>query len=326
VIDGGPFADVPLELLDRYVDTIVALIVSHNDADHHRGACQIIDEYWKTIECIFLLEDRPIDRIGLYQLAKRRRDEGVVKEIQRLERTRRATPLFEDSTSGLALDVLYPEFSDNLDARQSKEPNATSAILLLYCGARRVLFPGDSTLDAWHRLHRRLGGPVYCDVMAVPHHGGVIWNRVGGPADKTSGEPLSVAEELEWLYREAIVCRNAVISVGTSDTYNHPRRAVIQAIRAGQKSPAVLCTQITRKCCDADGLRRLGAGVLTPNEWSASHKDGGEREARGVACAGTVVVKIGPDDVRVERLGIHQESIDSLKNEENFWWHPVCRR
>ena len=71
VIDCGVSGRVPLLLLRRYVDQIVALIVSHNDKDHHGGASDIIAAYPNAIDHVYFLQDRPVEQISLYGVVKR---------------------------------------------------------------------------------------------------------------------------------------------------------------------------------------------------------------------------------------------------------------
>jgi glyoxylase-like metal-dependent hydrolase (beta-lactamase superfamily II) len=326
VIDGGPSGEVPLLLLDRYVDTIHALIVSHNDADHHRGAFQILERSMGTLEDVYFLEDRPFDRIGLYELAERRLRAGSIRRVIRLERSDRSHVLYEDPQKDLTLDLLYPEFLDNLAGREQNDPNATSAVLALHCGTSRVLFPGDSKIETWRRIRRRLGGPVRCDVSAVPHHGGVVWDQVGEERDPGGDSPRGVTDQLRWLYREAIVCKYAIISTGTHNRYGHPRPEVVRAIReAGGRHSSVLCTQLTPNCCNQSLLEDFESGIIPLNSLSASYLDGIKRgkDVQSIACAGTVLVRIGPDCVAIDPLEQHQARITALQGIPD--WHPLCR-
>lgn len=326
VIDGGPNADIPLRFLDSYVDFLVALIVSHNDADHHRGAFQILERYRGEVESVYFLEDRPFDRIGLYELAERRLREGSIRRVIRLERSDRCHILYENHEIGLTLDLLYPEFLDNLNARRRGDPNITSAVLALECGKGRIVFPGDSTIEAWKRIHQRLGGPVICDVLAVPHHGGMITRGTKEKQSEMMGSAVENPETADSFYEQFVICKHAIISAGTHNTYGHPRASVIRALRtAGGLKRNILCTQMTAQCCDAAHLRRIFPGLMEMSNRSGSHKDLTPETSptRGVSCAGTVLVKMGRDRLEIERISDHQGRLDELSI--NPWWHPLCR-
>jgi beta-lactamase superfamily II metal-dependent hydrolase len=78
VIDCGPAAHVPLRLLHRYVDQIVALVVSHNDSDHHGGAAGIVAAYPRAIDQVYFLQDRPVEQIGLYAVVQDALNRGLM--------------------------------------------------------------------------------------------------------------------------------------------------------------------------------------------------------------------------------------------------------
>jgi beta-lactamase superfamily II metal-dependent hydrolase len=175
VIDGGPSAEIPLILLCRYVDTIEALFVSHNDADHHRGVIQILQQYRGAIKQFYFLEDRPLDEIGLYRLAKELMEDKSIGECLRLERNENYHVLYKDEQADLYLELLFPTVMDNLGARTAGDSNSTSAVLALHCGKRRIVFSGDATIEAWQTINNRVGGPSPSDIFVVPHHGGIVW-------------------------------------------------------------------------------------------------------------------------------------------------------
>jgi competence protein ComEC len=320
VIDGGPAESrqVPLTLLaDLQVRRIEALVVSHNDSDHHGGAREILWAHRDKVHRVYFLVDRPLNEIKIFQSAKRADADRVSKGrapidwcwLGRNPPSKIAT-LYQDQRLGIRLDILYPSFKANLAAQEGRKPNATSAILRLRCGERSLVFPGDATFEAWKDIHELLRRKALaCDILAVPHHGGVIWR---------GRRQEQIQDELDWLYREAIRCQYAIISVGTGNDDGHPRRESVRAIRdsATGKTPVVLCTQLTPQCCaDPKSLR---PGVIGPRMPSLSLLNA----ARGTACAGTILAEFGPDKVTVQRVRRHQESVDNLAASGG---HPLCR-
>lgn len=266
VIDCGSQARVPLKLLKRYVDRIVALVVSHNDRDHHGGAAGIVAAYPRNIDRVYFLKDRPVADIGLYAVVKKALDRGLmVNPPIRLERQEGPRILFEDPAIDLSLELLFPTFLDNLEAQDTGSHNATSGVLALLCGNRKIVFPGDSTLGNWRLIQRRLGSPVSCNILNVPHHGG---NDVTARQKHEAPQQHEnrVIGELDWLYSQAVHCDNAVISVGTSNPHKHPNPLTVAALR--RSGANVLCTQITRQC--HDDLESLRPGVIQPTAPSRS--------------------------------------------------------
>ena len=91
VIDGGRSSRVPLQFLNRYVKTIEMLIVSHNDKDHQAGAFEILLNFQGRVKDLYFLQDRPFDRVGLFELAERILAERAIR-IRRLQERRTLHP------------------------------------------------------------------------------------------------------------------------------------------------------------------------------------------------------------------------------------------
>lgn len=325
VIDCGPASRIPLLLLKRYVTTLAALIVTHNDADHQRGALQILTEYGpgNAIERMYFLQDRPVDRIGFYAKAAELYSRGAITHMGRLERDPDKRILCEDQSAGITLEVLYPRFADNLQAQSVGLPNATSGVIALFCGTRRLVFPGDAPIEAFRVIHEEVAGPVLSDVLAVSHHGGVIWPRQQR-REKRAHYEARVRHDLDWLYSEAFKSDHAVVSVGTSNRFDHPRQWVVQALR--KAGSVVLCTQITDRCTQnlEEARRNSIRSLARPSRSSAreelTHRT---RRSKNVGCAGTVVVAIRPDKVDIDRIQEHQAGVDRLVGLPAG--HPLCR-
>jgi competence protein ComEC len=321
VIDCGPAASIPLKLLRRYVDRIVALIVSHNDKDHHGGAAQILAAYPKAVDCLYFLQDRPLEKLYLYAVAKHERESGnLLNEPVRLERQGNPCVLYADPQANFSLELFFPTFQDNLDAQRAKKPNATSAVVVLFCGQRKIVYPGDASVDEWQRIYARLGAGMRCDALAVPHHGGHYVPRRRGESVKAFKS--RVTKELSWLYSTGVRPAHAIVSVGTSNGDGHPNSATIKALSAA--GTTVLCTQITAQCCE--NLERLRPGVIrldTPSRSRPSQDLTSGGRSRNVGCAGTVIVELSPTKVVLRRLRDHQDAVDRLAKTPGG--RPLCR-
>ena len=322
VIDCSSYARIPLTLLRRYVDRIVALVVSHNDRDHHGGAAGIVAAYPRAIDRVYFLQDRPVEQIGLYAVVQDALQRGLMLNPPiRLERQEEPRVLFEDGDADLSLELMFPTFIDNLEAQAVGSPNATSGVLALLCGRRKIVFSGDSTLADWQLIQRRLASPVSCDVLTVPHHGGNIVTRRQRQETPRQYE-ARVRSELDWLYARAVHCRQAVISVSTSNQYRHPNQLAVAALR--KSLTTTLCTQVTRQC--HDDLESLRPGVIRPPAPSRSTGRPdftGRGHSRNVACAGTVICEVGPRQVRIRDLDVHQQAVDRIAAQPVG--HPLCR-
>ncbi len=168
VIDCGPKSSrATLEFLDRYVDTIEALVISHNDSDHDGNVQRILCQYRKAINAIYFLKDRtPSSNIATFALLQSSEFKDDFPEPKRLEADQ---TIYSDGD--LNLTVLYPSFMDNLEKEEC--PNSTSGILRLKCGDRKIVYPGDAGINSWESLSQKYNQrPLVCDFMAIPHHGG----------------------------------------------------------------------------------------------------------------------------------------------------------
>ena len=302
VIDcGGPF-NVALELLDRLgIKRIVAIALTHNHVDHSEGICRVVEQYRKQIDLIAFLQDDRAQR-----LMKRRVLQFLFREVKQKNIPepiciqRQADRRYLYQSTNVAVEMVYPDFMENLEAQATGQGNACSAVLRLHCGTRKIVFPGDAELNVWKTIRAKRSTPITCDVLAVPHHGGQI---VRHKRAKESDDDFykAIRPEYDWLYKHCIRPEYAIISAGTGNSHNHPIGVHLDALRdAGVK---MLCTQITERC--HGDLSCLTSAVLQPQCLPGDAK--GPNSA--VACAGTILVQMGPDMVTVDRFDLHRQAV-----------------
>ena len=177
-------------------------------------------------------------------------------------------------------------------------------LVLDYLG-RRVVFAADSVIPQWRRIYERRGNKTLeCDILAVPHHGGL-----------TEGKNA----DLDWMYDQAVRCDIAVFSVGTVRLPKHPRAEVVAKLRS--IGATVVCTEITSQChSNPDSLK---PGVLQPQ----SHLGRAMNAAKSsyVACAGTVLATIRDGKIEIDRLNNHQSAVDRIVATQVGLSCPLCR-
>jgi beta-lactamase superfamily II metal-dependent hydrolase len=316
VIDcGGAQAETTLRLLRGHsVRRIEHLVVTHNDDDHCGGLLHVLKAYSSRVGCVWFLQDRPAPEIRFYPELKRLINTGAVQKMEFLRSERNRTPrtLYSqprsrpaDGGPTLKLDLLYPRsVEDTMDPQVAGNRNAAGAILYLYCNDRAILFPGDAQIESLRRArdHFSSPAPIRCDVLAAPHHGG-----------KLASDRLTTPKFVQ-LYTNVVRCDFVVISVATENRDLHPVPEHVQGLTL--VGARVMCTQITGRCCH--DLVALNEGVLpaVPGIAQASEAVG---EANGVACAGTVVVDIGPDRLQPRRWQEHHDAIALINGK------PLCR-
>lgn len=295
ILDTGPLKDGPVHqfLEDYLVESIECVILSHNDRDHIGGWERLATRFGEKIKNVYLLKDRPFKTGATFDLTMALARQGVIPRPQRAEvrDLRKPLTIWQDRRRSMRLDLLYPDMIANDDADRGRDPNRTSAIVALSCHARTILFPGDSTLDAWKTLKENSESlPIKVEILALPHHGGLIKKN-------------TAKSDVEWLFDECIDCRVATVSVGSHNRYGHPRSEILEVLRA--KGVVVMCTQITPQCHQGRPLVELSPGVIPPEEHSLSARPGG----RGIACAGTVVATLSSDGIEVQREQEHQSAV-----------------
>ncbi len=330
VIDCGRSSRVLRELLHTrlQINRIAVLVLTHNHRDHIGGTPGIVQEYRRVIDRICFPQDcdaANMESSEVIDFLAQERSQGNIPDPIPLilnDASRILYPLNENAkANGVSLEILFPNIFQNLQGQASGNRNQTSGVLLLRCGNRRILFSGDAELNAWKAVNQERTQPIECDVLAVPHHGGQIAPHSG--EDYTASHE-AVRPDLDWLYRECIRCQYAIVSVGTSNNYQHPIPPHVQAICAA--GGHILCTQITQRC--HNDLESLRPGVLSPLKHPGHSQPTrvltSKNESRDVACAGTVLVQIGPDVVSVERFSEFRSAVDAKLSPPAG--HPLCRQ
>jgi competence protein ComEC len=304
IIDVGPRNAWPIIhrlLLDRGVTLIERLLISHNDDDHIGGldlcAMSFADRIAKN--GFFLLQDRPLKPGDALDITLKMVEEKVMPEPRRAEAASIEQPSVIWQEKGLSLELWYPTMTKAVRAMSRGRPNDCCAVALLRVGPGRILFTGDAGAKSWSALaeaHR--DSKLEIDVMTVPHHGGSL------------GCPWPGALET------VVKAKIAIISVGTHNSYGHPRPSVVAGCKnAGAQ---VLCTQITDRCHPVAKL--TGSHVTDISEYSVSYVRKTANTPSGkipVACAGTVVSILRETGVEIPNLENHATRMKELKS-------PLC--
>ena len=316
VSDCGPHTSiVTLKFLKRYVDTIEALIISHNDSDHDGGVADLLQSYPKAINNIYFLKDRPSHLIRTWMITEHELKVGnLLNAPLRLEVQDKPLIIYSDRAAGIELKLIYPYFRDNIWSDDAGKPNQTSAILCLHCGTRSVVFSGDATIEAWESIAAKMADslPLQCDAMTIPHHGG----RISENSKKNQ-------EYLKRLYSEIITPQWGIISTGTANQYGHPSSSTISVLRS--LGIGILCTQITPQC--SDDLESIRPGLLQPiwpSQSASFIRTTRSGKSKDVACVGTIVAEVSPEQVNISFAEHLKNNIDKLIGSDIF--HPLCRQ
>jgi beta-lactamase superfamily II metal-dependent hydrolase len=316
VIDSGRRA-TELRLLLNWlgIDRLVCLAISHLDADHAGGFPAILTDFRGRIGTICYPNDHRVQTTPLWRKICSEIKGGHLtkQQLVRLEYEKNPKTVWRSPGLKAELKLFSPTFGENQIAIRARDSNAASGVLVLKMGDRRIVFPGDSSLEQWREIRNCRGSVLPCEVIAVPHHAGVIWP---GHWDDTR-----LRTELQWLYTEAIRAVHAVISVGTSNGEGHPRQEVIEELR--KLGTIVTCTQITKQCCrNLETQRPALIPLILPGRAWAQKTTTNSGNSKDVGCAGTVVADITPTTVTVRQLAEHQSAVGALAARPHC--SPLC--
>lgn len=315
VIDCGPSTPkTALEILiDNHVEWIDVLVVSHNDKDHFGGVARIVSAYAERISRTLYVSDRDPKANRVFQFLKGAYKSGwVIEQPRTISIEDRATVIYpfgdgapESVTKLLALS---PQGHEAEVAKEKSDTNEVSAVLMLTCGQKCIVFPGDATMNTWLGIsERRKGKEISADVLVIPHHGG----HLGWPVDE-------VVESYTWLLSKVVHANIGLLSVGTNNQHKHPRRDVLDVLYAS--GMRIACTEATENCarCDMAALleRRRRSLPLRLPSFSA-------RDSKKVPCVGTIAIDMKYSSL--EFLDI-QSAISALDWQRQQLTHcPIAR-
>jgi competence protein ComEC len=217
-----------LSLLDELdIQTIEALVLSHNDYDHNGDIKNFIDKYRERIHRVFILFDRPLKENRTYNTMRVAIDDDIKFDeiVVRLEAKKDVSDIFVDTENNLSVSVLYPYVRNNVEL----EKNGTCAVIALLVGDQKIIFFGDAPVEAWRTIIAH-NGKQSLQILTVPHHGG---NFAIDMNDR------------EWFF-EHVTTQYAIVSVGYGNKYNHPRPEVIHSFV--QHNIEIFCTQSNPAC------------------------------------------------------------------------------
>lgn len=324
VIDcGGRQSRSVLALLDRFqVHTIERLVVTHNHADHSAGAVAVLTAYQRRVEQIWMVYDTVVSSSVFWARVNEEIAEGRLTDNQlyRLEYRNRPTQVYR--APGILLTVISPNMRANIQAIQDTNPNATSGVLVLKLHEKQVVFSGDSTIPQWLSIRQLRGRAINCFLLTIPHHGGGVWERQRSGESQVVYE-ARVAHELDWFYTQAVRAEVGVISVGTSNSYRHPRSEVIDAFR--RNGGEVFCTQMTARCDpDLEAQRRRALPIVLPSRSSVTLQQTESGRSSNVACGATLHVGILPGQAVIHRFAEHNAAVARVPVLAGQ--RPLCRR
>jgi len=282
---------------DHRITSLQAVVASHLDLDHIRGMLPFLKLFLAEGGKVDVLhahidkEPDPTLRMGAFQFLKQAVHWDEEKLIPLAGAFRGKAPERICGGAAWSVEIILPVYGALVGMRLEggEEPNRASAVLRVSAGDHAILVGGDATLDSWERLDPAL---LRASLFRIPHHGGDI--------DEGTGT-WKIAD----LYRR-VAPKLAVISVGTNNGYEHPRRESLPLTQVAAGECRLLCTQLTGRCHDNPTALRdrsldlhRGAAAYAYRHRVARGDGRRSRPKSEVPCAGSIVASVSPDGVEV---------------------------
>lgn len=322
VIDFGERSKEALAVLHYFsVRRIRHFIISHWHDDHVGGASGVLRAYQEKIGKVWFPSDARFKETQFWNALVAETQGGRLEDNQiealMVQNASGARQIWASGVHDAELTIVSPCFMEMNRGIAAGDSNATCGVLVLRVGQRYVVFAGDATLAQWQEVVKRIQAPIRADVIAVPHHAGIIW-----PQHWTTA---NVQTALDNLYSRIVQPQIAVISAGTRPGSNHPREDVVAALRRAKAS--VMCTQMTERCTsDLERVRQLQQSlpVVAPGRSSPTPMSNSGGKVNHVACAGSVIVELRTTGATVRQLAPHQAFVATIPNQPKRV--PICRR
>jgi beta-lactamase superfamily II metal-dependent hydrolase len=208
---------------------------------------------------------------ALHQWSQRNKDRCEI-----IRATKRSLLPFS-GTLVKSLQLVHPPFVGYHQLKMSRLNN-TSTILRITGTSSSALLTGDLEPEGWKLLKSNYPA-LKSNVLKFPHHGGA-WKE-------------AETDDLLDCVQPSIV----VISVGSNNTYDHPKAEVFSSLHKRNKLH-LLCTQATNKCQQSVQNER---GSIT-NKFQIESKDKNtffiSPKQGHCPCAGSIIIELG-DEPRV---------------------------
>lgn len=270
IIDTGPLGSPIISWLSKRTEEILAVVVTHNDADHAGSLPSLVKMPGKKIHQVYMLIDRDKESEKFQNVWRPAREQEKAGRLS-IRTLTAETVIWANANN--SLEVRYPSFSEGVEA---KNPNKNSGILsLMHKGEVLMIWPGDAPMV---KVSDKCANTTP-HVLMGPHH--------GAPIDRKN---KNFRQEVEKFLPERVF-----VSIGSQPKYPDvpsPKYMMMQAKRGIR----VMCSQLTSNCDNRAskpviqtafllGLHDCNSGIscrgcyrvtvsggkMTPDPWDAAH-------------------------------------------------------
>lgn len=262
-------------LLDSNISEIALAVLTHTHRDHAGHFVELVENFQRHGGKVHGVACVPALIAGSSDTAENRQ---LLAGLSRLERNGVALdpslfPILDMTMSGVSVKALHPTLGEASGSLSRLRPNEGSVALMISYLGNTLLLTGDLAGPGLGVVSAR--GGVDVDVLQVPHHG--AWDdNLPAFLDKTNP-------------------KYAVISVGSSNDYNHPSADTLRLLNGAPTR--IRCTEVTRHCHPEPSKIRDAVIPLLPDTHLKGWSNLGSLGA--CPCAGTVLVEMSSTGISV---------------------------
>lgn len=268
----GGSSTVMQALQDLGNPRVVAAVLTHWDSDHYGGILEVMrrtpcDAFYYNHETI-VSSMQPDNMLRAALLALLGSDLNKTGK-------RSAKASDGDVMGAVEWSMLAPSHVHLTQAMARSDRNLASGVVRIRVGSWIAIVGGDADPRVWSQMHAEQTD-LRADVLRWPHHGSLGRQKVMAP----------------FRLLELVSPTHVVVSVGSTNSYRHPRPDNIEPA-AGKATLG--CTQVTGHCHD---------NVTGPTR-----------------CGGTLGFEVSDDGTASPTHGW-----PTLDGVVDGWAHPMCRR
>lgn len=259
-------------LVDNRVKEIALAVLTHTHRDHAGHFVELVENFQRYGGRVSGIACIPALITGSSDTAENRQLLAGLSRLDRNGATLGASlyPTLDITLAGVSVKALHPTLGEATGALSRLKPNEGSVALMIGYRGHTLLLTGDLAGPGLEAVSVR--GGVNVDALQVPHHG--AWDEYL-PGFLSNANP-----------------KYAIVSVGSSNDYNHPSPQTFQLLR--NASARIRCTEATRHCHPEPSLIREDVIPLLPernrNGWALAG-------TTACPCAGTVLVEMSSEGI-----------------------------
>lgn len=260
--------------------TVIAVIVSHADADHIGGITPLLLDQEFTVKEIYLNADS-VKKTRTFQEFRR------ALRFARITYGTRVFPSVDSQSSSLIstkncrLEVLGPDpdmvvtgvGSEDLGNRPMDANSMSIVLRLHHCDKPVAILAGDMDAIAFENIKLEKSNQLKASILVFPHHGGL--------AKKADGRAFA-------LDVSTCIEPDLVFFSNGRERFNNPRKEIVHAVVEGSGAH-VACTQLCKSC-----------SVENPRELLSHWGIPGRGYARKHSCAGSTVIEFENGEANIQ--------------------------